>query len=111
MQSQSNFVEANGDVRLCITNGGGIRNSVDIGDITVEDSLMAQPFGNVITVLQLTPSDIYTALEAGVRRAGEFKGEFPQVGGIRFKYCSTLPSGERVSTVEIFDGTDFVPVR
>lgn len=111
MQSQSGFVEANGDVHLCLVNGGGIRNSIEIGDITVEDSLVAQPFGNVVSVLRLSAAHIYAALESGVRRVGELEGEFPQVAGIRFKYCSTMPVGEKVTSVMIFDGTEFVPIR
>lgn len=69
------------------------------------------PFENVISVLSLSATEIYEALENGVRQAGEAGGEFPQISGMRFKFCVSLPVGERITSVEIFDGANFVPIK
>lgn len=43
---------------LAITNGGGIRGSIEKGDITLGDILTVMPFGNTLYVADLKGSQI-----------------------------------------------------
>ncbi|MBF8437782.1 5'-nucleotidase C-terminal domain-containing protein [Halanaerobiaceae bacterium Z-7014] len=90
---------------IAITNGGGIRDSVDVGPITLEDALDIHPFENVIVTQELTGEQLWAALENGVSQFPEHDGRFLQVSGIRFAFDPAEPSGERVQWVH-FDGED-----
>ncbi|SCC21518.1 2',3'-cyclic-nucleotide 2'-phosphodiesterase/5'-or 3'-nucleotidase, 5'-nucleotidase family [[Bacillus] enclensis] len=86
-----------------VTNGGGIRASIDAGEITLGEVLTTMPFGNQLVTLDLTGQEILDALEHSVSRVeGEdAPGEFLQVSGIYFKYDVNKPAGERVWSVEV----------
>lgn len=86
-----------------VTNGGGIRASIDAGEITLGEVLTTMPFGNQLVTLDLTGQEILDALEHSVSRVeGEdAPGEFLQVSGINFKYDVNKPAGERVWSVEV----------
>ncbi|MCA1055271.1 5'-nucleotidase C-terminal domain-containing protein [Rossellomorea aquimaris] len=86
-----------------LQNGGGIRASIDQGDITLGEVLTTMPFGNQLVTLDLTGQEILDALEHSVSRVeGEdAPGEFLQVSGINFKYDVNKPAGERVWSVEV----------
>ncbi|XXM74620.1 5'-nucleotidase C-terminal domain-containing protein [Lysinibacillus sphaericus] len=86
-----------------VTNGGGIRASIDAGEITLGEVLTTMPFGNQLVTLDLKGQEILDALEHSVSRVeGEdAPGEFLQVSGINFKYDVNKPAGERVWSVEV----------
>lgn len=86
---------------VAITNGGGIRSSIDAGEITMGEILQAFPFTNYPVVLELKGSEILEALEFGVDSAPEVVGKFPHVGGMTFKYDVNQPAGERVFDVKV----------
>lgn len=88
---------------VAITNGGGIRASIDAGDITMGEILQAFPFTNYPVVIELKGADIIEALEFGVDSAPEVVGKFPHVGGMTFKYDINEPAGERVFDVKVKD--------
>ena len=93
--------------QICITNGGGIRASIPAGEINMGQVLEVLPFGNQIATFGLKGSDVVAALERGVSEVEAVKGQFPQVGGLRFRYDPTKPAGSRVTLVEVraADGT------
>ena len=107
--------QASEGVQIVITNGGGIRSSLNAGDITVGGVLEVLPFNNTVATFGLKGADVVAALENGVSRAenpdNEGTGRFPQVSGVRFSWDGSKPVGERVSTVEVqnADGT-FSPI-
>ncbi|WP_080831995.1 S-layer homology domain-containing protein [Cohnella massiliensis] len=74
---------------VTIQNAGGIRASIDEGDITLGEVLTVMPFGNNLTALKMTGREIAAALENGVSGAESGEGRFPQVAGMRFYYDST----------------------
>ena len=80
-----------------ITNGGGIRASIDAGEITMAEALEVLPFGNLVTVIEATGQDIVDALKHGASDYPEPKGAFPQVSGL--EYTIDISSG----SVEIKD--------
>jgi 2',3'-cyclic-nucleotide 2'-phosphodiesterase (5'-nucleotidase family) len=83
---------------IAMQNGGGIRASIDTGDITLGEVLTVLPFGNNLVTLDLTGAEILAALEHSVSVPGA--GGFMQVAGLKFKYDAAKPVGERVWYVE-----------
>ncbi len=101
--------QALGDqVQAAITNGGGIRASIQAGDITMNDMKTVFPFGNEVTVLQVTGAELLEALEAATHAAPKASGAFPQVAEIVFTVDTTVPyeQGEQYP-----DSTYFKPAK
>lgn len=74
-----------------ITNGGGIRASIDKGDVTMKDMKTVFPFGNTISTVQVKGSQLLEILEASCASAPESLGAFPQVSGIEFIINTNVP--------------------
>ncbi|UXH43400.1 cell wall-binding repeat-containing protein [Rossellomorea vietnamensis] len=94
---------------IAVQNGGGIRASIDAGDVTLGEVLTTLPFGNQLVTLDLTGQEIVDALEHSVAKVeGEdAPGEFLQVSGIHYKYDVTKAAGERVWRVEVMTDNGF----
>ena len=86
---------------LAITNGGGIRASIKVGDITKGDIVSVLPFGNFVVTKQLTGAQIKEVLEFGVRSYGESLGGFPHIAGIKFVVDPSKPVGDRIISLTI----------
>ncbi len=106
---------------VALENGGGVRTTLPAGDITVADVNTVLPFGNTLSVKEVTPAILYKALEVGV--SGVYQdgklaavGGFPQVGGMRFEFdianqnfdATTGQEGSRVTKIVLLnkDGSD-----
>ncbi|MBY0097138.1 5'-nucleotidase C-terminal domain-containing protein [Mesobacillus maritimus] len=89
------------DTTIALQNGGGIRASIDQGEVTLGEVLTVQPFGNLLVTLDLTGEEIVQALEHSVNAAPEQSGGFLQVSGLQFKYDPTKPAYDRVWSVEV----------
>lgn len=108
-------------------NGGGIRTSLPIdhsaasedpiegikaGDITYGDLNTLFPFGNIVTVIDITGEQLAQLLEWGVRGLPtEAMGAFPQVSGISFEInidnTDTVISSEDKSFVSYAGGISY----
>ena len=88
---------------IAIQNGGGIRASIPAGDVTMGQVLEVLPFGNQITVLTITGTELVAALENGVSGVEDGAGRFPQVGGLRYTFDPAAAPGERIAVVEVWD--------
>ncbi|MFR7350115.1 5'-nucleotidase C-terminal domain-containing protein [Peptoniphilus sp.] len=86
---------------IAITNGGGIRATIEKGDVTMGEVLTAFPFTNFTVTVDLTGKEVIQALENGVKAAPELAGSFCQVSGLTFKYDDTAKAGERVFDVMV----------
>lgn len=86
---------------IALTNGGGIRASIQPGDITVGDVVDVLPFGNILVTQELTGEIIMEALEHGTRAYPEPEGGFPQVAGMTYKINPDAAAGERIHSVMI----------
>jgi 2',3'-cyclic-nucleotide 2'-phosphodiesterase (5'-nucleotidase family) len=96
---------------IAVQNGGGIRTSVNAGDITMAKVLEVMPFGNSLGIMQLTGAEIKEALEHSVKEAPTAFGGFLQVSGLKFTYDSSLPAGQRVQSIEVKeDGVNYVTI-
>ena len=69
---------------VAITNGGGIRAAIKVGDVTKKDIKTVLPFGNTIEVIYVTGNELLEALEASTFCVPESIGGFPQVSGISY---------------------------
>ncbi len=85
---------------VALTNGGGIRTTVDIGDITYGELNSVFPFGNLVVTIDITGADLLAALEHGTKSAPAASGGFPQVAGMSYEIHSYLDTG-RVRNVLI----------
>ena len=74
----------NEDHVVAITNGGGIRAAIKVGDVTKKDIKTVLPFGNTIEVIYVTGTELLEVLEASTFCVPESIGGFPQVSGISY---------------------------
>ncbi|MEL6404720.1 MAG: 5'-nucleotidase C-terminal domain-containing protein [Chloroflexota bacterium] len=109
-------IRADTGVDVAIYNSGGIRASINEGDITDQALSLVLPFPNTVATLELRGSDLLAALEHGVSLGGDSdvqgSGRFLQVSGMRFTWNPTAPVGSRVDSVDIMDADgDFAPLQ
>jgi 5'-nucleotidase len=92
-------------VQVALENGGGIRASIEKGEVTLGQVLTVLPFGNLTSTFELTGSDLQKVLENGVSRvdAEEGTGRFLQVSGLRYTFNASRPVGSRVTKVEVWN--------
>ena len=88
-------------VQIAIANSGGIRASIDAGEVTMGEVLTVLPFQNTLSTFQVTGETMVAALENGVSQIEEGAGRFPQVAGMTFAFDASKPAGERVSDVMV----------
>jgi 5'-nucleotidase len=86
---------------IALQNAGGVRESVEQGDITMGTAYTLLPFNNTLVLLGLTGAQVRQALETGVDRGG---GAFLYVGGARYTADMRQPEGQRVLSIDILDG-------
>lgn len=94
------------DVDFAIINAGGIRASIDEGNITRGEVLTSFPFGNAIVQITLDGSTLWSVLEGIVTGVNAFNGKtvssFLQVStGIKIEYNSANQNGSRLIGVTI----------
>lgn len=88
---------------VAFTNGGGIRASIDVGDITVNEILTSFPFTNTLAVIEVTGAELLAAIEHGVKDYPAAAGQFPHVSGMKYTFDAGKPAGSRVTMVMIGD--------
>lgn len=86
---------------IAITNGGGIRATINAGEITKQDVVSVLPFGNFIVTKYLTGAQIKDILEHGVKDYPATAGHFPHVAGINFVFDAEKAPGERIVSIKI----------
>lgn len=95
-------------VVAAFNNGGGIRASIEIGDITMKDMKTVFPFGNTLQIMTLKGSELLELLEASSYCTPEALGGFMQVSGIVMTIDTTVPyeNGDQYP-----DSTYFAPAN
>lgn len=88
-------------ISVAIQNSGGIRSSIDVGEVTMGEVLTVLPFQNTLSTFQVTGAVLVEALENGVSQVEEGAGRFPQVAGMTFVFDGAAEAGSRVSDVMI----------
>ncbi|MBR4490900.1 bifunctional metallophosphatase/5'-nucleotidase, partial [bacterium] len=86
---------------IAFSNGGGIRNAINPGDVSYFSAKTVFPFGNQLCVVEATGQQILDALEKGAMFAGVYdetkhipaeSGGFLHVAGIKYEIDSTVTS-------------------
>lgn len=85
---------------VALTNGGGIRTSLAIGDITYGNINSVFPFGNTVVKFNITGADILAALQHGTKSLPAASGGLPQVAGMDYE-VHTYMDTDRVKNVMI----------
>ena len=95
------------EVVMALQNGGGIREAIPAGKVTVGQIITVLPNGNTLSLMDVTGAELKAAFELAVENAPKEKGGFLQVSGGRVTYDSSKPAGERIVSVELLneDGT------
>jgi 5'-nucleotidase len=86
---------------VALTNGGGIRDSIQIGDITVGDVITVLPFGNYVVTIDVTGAELVEALEHGLQAYPETLGAFPHIAGMNVVFDPSQEVGSRVVEVTV----------
>jgi len=102
--------EAAGGATIAIQNGGGLRASIDAGEITMGEVLTVLPFSNTLATVEITGADVVEALENGVSDVENGAGRFPQVAGLHYTYSKSAPVGSRVTEVMVGSGESWTPI-
>ncbi len=95
-------------IDVALNNGGGLRASIDEGEVTMGEVLTVLPFQNTLSTFYVTGATLKEALESGVAQIEEEAGRFPQVAGMTFTVDASAEPGARVSEVMV-DGAALDP--
>ena len=89
-------------VTIALANSGGLRASIDAGDVTMGEVLTVLPFQNTLSTFRVSGQTVIDALENGVSQIEEVKGRFPQVAGLTFTFdASVAPNEGRIQSVMV----------
>ncbi len=88
-------------ISVAIANSGGLRASIDEGEVTMGEVLAVLPFQNTLSTFQVDGATLLAALENGVSQHEEVAGRFPQVAGIQYTFDVSQEPGSRVSDVMV----------
>jgi 2',3'-cyclic-nucleotide 2'-phosphodiesterase (5'-nucleotidase family) len=112
-------IRAKYETDFALVNGGGIRdtfpaknyivsdetlsrpgdsNTSTVFDVTLGDMYTVQPFGNSFSVIEVTGSTLWKALENGVSNYPS-DGRWPHVSGLKFTVDVTKAIGSRIVSV------------
>ena len=87
---------------IALQNSGGIRASLDAGEVTLGEIMTILPFQNTLSTFKVTGQQLLTAIENGVSQVEDNAGRFPQVSGMRYTFNLAKPANEgRVTSIEI----------
>ena len=100
-------------VHFAIHNAGGVRNSINVGPISVADVAgKVLPFLVPIGVYEIKGKYIAQTLEGAIDNAtnngvvGTGSGSYPYTANLRFQYDANGVKGQRISQLEIFNQDD-----
>ncbi|WP_072567597.1 bifunctional UDP-sugar hydrolase/5'-nucleotidase UshA [Enterobacter sp. SA187] len=68
---------------FAVMSGGGIRDSIEAGDITYKDVLKVQPFGNIVVYVDMSGKEVKEYLSA-VAKMKPDSGAYPQFANVSF---------------------------
>lgn len=98
-------------ISIAITNGGGLRASIDAGPVTMGEVLTVLPFQNTLSTFQVTGADIVAALENGASQIEEGAGRFAQVAGLKYTVDPAGEPGERIADVLVMTEGAWSPIE
>lgn len=96
-------LDVDDDHVVALTNGGGIRATIEAGDINRNDVNTVLPFGNTVAIVYIKGSALLEALEASTYCTPTAIGGFPQVAGIEF----TVDNSKTFDEGELYPDTTY----
>ena len=87
-------IMTNSDAAL--VNGGDIRKSIDIGDITLGDVYDVNPFHNDVLIVTATGQNIRDAMEFSLSHHGTMFGGYLHISGFEVTWDPSKDSGSRI---------------
>lgn len=90
-------------VVMALQNGGGIREAIPAGNITVGQVITVLPFGNTLALMDATGAELKAAFEVSLKNVPNENGGFLHIAGAKLQYDSSKEAGSRVVSVEYFD--------
>ncbi|MEP4535535.1 MAG: choice-of-anchor I family protein [Cyclobacteriaceae bacterium] len=100
-----------GEPQVALQNGGGLRieKIISKGDFNENLTYEIAAFTNIVSVVEsVTPAKFLELMEWGVAEAPTENGRFPQIAGFEITYDQGYPSGDRVVSITLEDGTEIV---
>ncbi|MFV0512623.1 MAG: bifunctional metallophosphatase/5'-nucleotidase [Jhaorihella sp.] len=97
-------------VQVAIANSGGLRASIDAGEVTMGEVLTVLPFQNTLSTFEINGAGVIEALENGVSQVEEVAGRFPQVAGMTFTWDAAEPAGSRIGEVMVAGEDGWAPL-
>ncbi len=86
---------------VALLNGGGVRASIQEGNITLKDVYTVLPFDNAVVLLEMEGKTLKAALEHGVSQYPSAAGSFLQVSGISYTFDANKEVGERIVDIKV----------
>lgn len=95
-----------GGADFALQNGGGVRNGIAEGALTIGDAYLALPFKNMLDRLSMTGDEVHSVLEDAydffLSNIGSNSGAWPYAAGLRWKVDLTRSRAQgRVYDVEV----------
>ncbi len=97
----ADIIRARAGAEAAIINGGGVRTSINKGEITRKQVYAVLPFDNYIVAIRLNGRQLKETLEHAVSARETYAGRFPQVSGLTFTYNPAAPPGSRIREVTV----------
>lgn len=94
------------DTDIAFINGGGIRDSISLGEVTFNSLKAVFPFGNTASIGSMTGRQLLDALEYSVSQLPNESGEFMHVSGMKFEVDASIPSPVFTDENGLFAGVD-----
>jgi len=96
---------------IALQNSGGIRASLDSGEVSLGEIMSILPFQNTLSTFKVTGQQLLIAIENGVSQVEDVAGRFPQVSGMRYTFDPSKPANEgRVTSIEIDENGSWKPL-
>ena len=89
------------DADIVLLNGGGLRFSLPVGQVSAGDVMATMPFQNTPMMSEMPGAVIRLALEHGVYTYGDGEGRFMQTAGLRYSFNPKNEAGSRIVAAEV----------
>jgi 5'-nucleotidase/UDP-sugar diphosphatase len=91
---------------FAIVNAGGVRDSLAAGKITYKDVLKVQPFGNTLSTVDLSGSEVMDYLNAAAKMSVG-SGAFAQFAGVSLEISGGKASNVRINKAPLDAGKTY----
>lgn len=97
-------------IQISLQNGGGLRASIEEGEVTMGEVLTVLPFQNTLSTFEVSGATVIEALENGASQMADGGGRFLQVAGLKYTIDPNAEAGSRISDVLVGEGEEWAPI-